>query len=71
MGVEPLRSRSPAFVARSRAFPLFERYPFLGTVLPRQQLMTADTPVHRLTRIGVSNIWIKRDDMTSTVYGGS
>jgi len=71
MGVEPLRSRSPAFVARSRAFPLFERYPLLGTVLPRQQLMTADTPVHRLTRIGVSNIWIKRDDMTSTVYGGS
>ena len=29
------------------------------------------TPVHPLKRLGLENIWIKRDDQSSPVYGGN
>jgi 1-aminocyclopropane-1-carboxylate deaminase/D-cysteine desulfhydrase-like pyridoxal-dependent ACC family enzyme len=39
--------------------------------LPRIALGTFPTPVERLDRIGVDNLWIKRDDLSSPVYGGN
>jgi D-cysteine desulfhydrase len=34
-------------------------------------LGTFPTPVHRLQRMAPENIWIKRDDQSSSVYGGN
>ena len=50
--------------------PLFEAYPRLADALPWRQLADCPTPVDVLTPIG-DNAWIKRDDISHTVYGGN
>jgi D-cysteine desulfhydrase len=55
-------------------FPLFEEFPELAEV-PRIALGKFPTRVHSLENIGeelgVENLWIKRDDESSTLYGGN
>ncbi|UCD78400.1 MAG: pyridoxal-phosphate dependent enzyme [Desulfobacterales bacterium] len=50
---------------------LFRRYPELGRKLPYIDLGTFPTPVHPLQHLDVENLWIKRDDQSSSVYGGN
>jgi D-cysteine desulfhydrase len=55
--------------------PLFEHFPALRKQLPYAQLADLPTPVERLVtlggRIGVDQLWVKRDDLTGKVYGGN
>lgn len=51
--------------------PLFARFPELEEKLPRFPLGDFPTPVGRLSHLGHDNLWIKRDDLTSHVYGGN
>jgi len=51
--------------------PLFKRYPELEGVLPRVPLGNFPTPVQRLSHLGHDNMWIKRDDLSSGIYGGN
>lgn len=50
---------------------LFRKYPELGRKLPHIDLGVFPTPVHPLAHLGVGNLWIKRDDLSSPVYGGN
>lgn len=54
---------------------LLRRWPAVATRLPRVLLVDAPTPVAPLGRLGaargIPRLWIKRDDRTSTVYGGN
>ena len=53
---------------------LFEAFPGLQERLPWIPLVDAPTPVHRLERVSSQlgkEVWIKRDDKTSSEYGGS
>ena len=54
--------------------PLFKKYPKLKT-LPHLNLINSPTPVEKMVRsseiIGGMNIWIKRDDLTNSKYGGN
>lgn len=54
--------------------PLARRFP--GTAsLPRARVVTLPTPVEPLPALardlGVRSLWVKRDDLTSAVYGGN
>ena len=55
--------------------PLFEKYPALTKRLPWMPLGDWPTPVHKLENLGKAvdypELWIKRDDKSSTVYGGN
>jgi 1-aminocyclopropane-1-carboxylate deaminase/D-cysteine desulfhydrase-like pyridoxal-dependent ACC family enzyme len=55
--------------------PLFERYPLLSSRLPHVSLGEFPTPVHKLDqlgeRIGLENLFVKRDDLSGKVYGGN
>ncbi len=51
-----------------RSYPLFEAFPRLG-VFPTAGLLSASTPVQVLA--DAQDIWIKRDDLTATDYGGN
>ena len=55
--------------------PLFEHYPELGDNLPHVPLGEFPTPVSKLERlganVGVDGLYIKRDDLSSQVYGGN
>lgn len=50
--------------------PLFESFPQLQK-LPRVPLGNFPTPVQKLQNLGHPNLWIKRDDMSSPLYGGN
>jgi D-cysteine desulfhydrase len=53
---------------------LVRRFPALADRLPIVTLTELPTPVHRLARLGeggAAELWIKRDDRTSPVYGGN
>ncbi len=53
---------------------LFAAFPELAERLPWQGLVVRPTPIHRLDRLSAklgAEIWIKRDDQTSPVYGGN
>jgi 1-aminocyclopropane-1-carboxylate deaminase/D-cysteine desulfhydrase-like pyridoxal-dependent ACC family enzyme len=50
---------------------LFRKYPELGRKLPYIDLGTFPTPVHPLPHLDAENLWIKRDDQSSSVYGGN
>jgi 1-aminocyclopropane-1-carboxylate deaminase/D-cysteine desulfhydrase-like pyridoxal-dependent ACC family enzyme len=54
---------------------LFEKYPGLEKHLPWVSLANLPTPVGRLENLGKavghSNLWIKRDDKSSDIYGGN
>ena len=51
--------------------PLFKHYPDLEDALPRVPLGNFPTPVQRLSHLGHDNLWIKRDDLSSGIYGGN
>jgi len=50
---------------------LFTRYPGLQGKVSWTSLGCFPTPVHPLKNIGTDNLWIKRDDKTSEIYGGN
>jgi D-cysteine desulfhydrase len=58
----------------SSEIPLFRMFPGLR-VLPRLELTALPTPVQPLPQVsaelGCFHLWIKRDDLTGTVYGGN
>ena len=55
--------------------PLFEKYPLLCERLPYISLGEFPTPVQKLKRLGVelgvSQLYIKRDDLSGRLYGGN
>ncbi|HSV96919.1 MAG TPA: pyridoxal-phosphate dependent enzyme [Spirochaetota bacterium] len=51
--------------------PLFHKYPELGINIPRVSLGAFPTPVHRLSGFDCENLWVKRDDLSSAIYGGN
>ena len=55
--------------------PLHEQFPRLETTLPHLPLGTFPTPVHPLaglcSRLNRSDLYIKRDDLSATPYGGN
>src|SRR4051812_35238064 len=59
------------------SFPLFELFPKLSQRVPRVALGAFPTPVESLQAVarelGASDgdAWIKRDDISSDVYGGN
>ncbi len=53
------------------SIPLSARFPDLEGRLPRIPLGNFPTPVERLAHLGHGNLWIKRDDLTSDIYGGN
>ncbi len=52
-------------------FSLFRSYPQLSQKLAVMQLGSYPTPVHRLRLADRADLWIKRDDLSSPVYGGN
>ncbi len=50
---------------------LFDRFPELSQRIPWVSLETSPSPVQRLANLGHESLWIKRDDVLSTVYGGN
>jgi len=52
--------------------PLVDRYPLLAD-LPYVALGTLPTPVERVAFAapGLAEFWVKRDDLTSSIYGGN
>jgi D-cysteine desulfhydrase len=50
---------------------LFDRFPALAGRIPWVRLETSPSPVQRLEHLGHGNLWIKREDILSTVYGGN
>jgi len=50
---------------------LFKHYPDLKENVPWISLGSFPTPVQQLKNLECDNLWIKRDDQTSTVYGGN
>jgi D-cysteine desulfhydrase len=55
--------------------PLFEKYPVLSRRVPWMPIGNYPTPVQKLDTlgraIGYENVWIKRDDQSSDIYGGN
>ncbi len=53
---------------------LFQRFPSTGAI-PHRVLADVPTPVERLPeaskRLGLADLWVKRDDRTSNLYGGN
>ena len=62
-------------VSTGHTLPLFERFPSLQSALPRIELVSAPTAVEHheaLGReIGYDSLWIKRDDLSNSIYGGN
>jgi D-cysteine desulfhydrase len=50
---------------------IFKRYPELCKTIPWQSLGLNPTPVEPLEGFGRDNLWMKRDDLTSSLYGGN
>ncbi|HRI65840.1 MAG TPA: pyridoxal-phosphate dependent enzyme [Polyangium sp.] len=54
--------------------PLFRAFPRIAERVPRLALGEFPTPVERTDKlggpIGISNLWIKRDDLSGVLYGG-
>lgn len=50
---------------------LFDNYPELKKRISYLPLGEFPTPVHQLKNLGFNNLWIKRDDLTSSIYGGN
>lgn len=59
----------------SHEIPLFQNYPLLRVKLPYISIGQLPTPIERLKRlgeeIGVSHLYIKRDDLSGELYGGN
>jgi D-cysteine desulfhydrase len=53
--------------------PLFRKYPKLATI-PWVSVIDSPTPVHKMSQTSTTlkrDIWVKRDDLTHTIYGGN
>ena len=50
---------------------LFHQYPLIKEHIPRVSIGNLPTPVQPLNRMGYNNLWIKRDDLSSSVYAGN
>ncbi len=50
---------------------LFIEFPELKERIPWVRLGEFPTPVQELRNLGHKNFWIKRDDLTSSLYGGN
>ncbi len=50
---------------------LFKRFPGLADEINWIQLADLPTPVQQLNNLGHEDLWIKRDDLTSGLYGGN
>ena len=50
---------------------LFDRFPDLAGKIEWVRLETSPSPVQRLEHLGHDGLWIKREDIVSTVYGGN
>jgi len=50
---------------------LFRHYPELGKNIPWTPLGNFPTQIQPLTGLGYENLWIKRDDLSSRIYGGN
>lgn len=50
---------------------IFKRFPELKNRIPWLHLGVKPTPVERLEGFGYDRLWIKRDDVTSPLYGGN
>ncbi len=50
---------------------VFEAFPHLARALPWTPLGEFPTPVERLALPGCLNLWVKRDDLSSRIYGGN
>ena len=55
----------------SRRPALFAAWPELAQTLPWIALGDTPTPVAPLTRLDCGDLWIKRDDLSSALYGGN
>lgn len=62
---------SDAAGPREPPLPLFRKYPSLAGVLPFTPLGVYPTPVERLRQTGHGSLWIKREDLSSPLYGGN
>jgi len=55
--------------------PLFRKFPSLGAKLPHVSLGIFPTPVEKVdqlgTALGLDRLYMKRDDLSGTVYGGN
>lgn len=51
--------------------PLFKAYPELAENTPWISLGVFPTPAGKLDNLGFENLWIKREDKSSPVYGGN
>lgn len=50
---------------------LFDHYPELKNKIKHLPLGEFPTPVHQLKNLGFNTLWIKRDDLSSSIYGGN
>ncbi len=50
---------------------IFKVYPGLENKIDWLPIGSFPTPVRKLERLGFENLWIKRDDLTSNIYGGN
>jgi 1-aminocyclopropane-1-carboxylate deaminase/D-cysteine desulfhydrase-like pyridoxal-dependent ACC family enzyme len=75
MGEQDTRDSPHDDREEDRGLPLFRRIPELERRIPRMPLgnfPTAIEPLDVTTRSGASRtVWVKRDDLTSRVYGGN
>ncbi|MCP4666266.1 MAG: pyridoxal-phosphate dependent enzyme [Deltaproteobacteria bacterium] len=59
-------------MSKAKGYPsLFKYYPELDKKLPWVRLASLPTPVQKLHHLGFDNLWVKRDDHSSPVYGGN
>ncbi len=66
------REKKKTAVTRTdREPPLFTHYPELKGKIPWIALGSFPTRVHRLAHLGFKNLWIKREDGSSPLYGGN
>ena len=50
---------------------IHERFPETRAALPRVELCDLPTPVRRLERLGVENLWVKDDSRSAPLWGGN
>ena len=55
--------------------PIFSKYSKLESYVPWVPLLTGYTPIEQMLglqkRFGLDSLWVKRDDITTSIYGGN
>jgi D-cysteine desulfhydrase len=73
-GMLPVLPTLDEILPKTRRLPLFEAFPELPAAVPLRPLVHAPTPVERIADggyLGRDDVWIKRDDLVSPLYGGN